>query len=139
MKFVPMIVLGFALLLAGCEHTFDRAELRAASNVYQQDIFACRAKQIRRTVKNYSEFAGCQVAAERAFAMTIHLQKMEAFDAYAAKMLALGADRDAGRLSLEQTRVRATTIRNEYWAACACNLTVAPAGPDLAPYGTERP
>jgi len=139
MKRMPIIVLGLALLLAGCEHNFDRSELRGAANVYQQDMFACRVKQMRKTVKNYSEFAGCQVAAERAFAMTIHLQKMEAFEAYAAKMLALGADRDAGRLTLDETKIRATAIRNDYWKACACNLTVVRPGPDITPYGTERP
>jgi len=79
------------------------------------------------------------VAAERSFAMKIHLQKMEAFEAYAAKMLALGADRDAGRLTLEQTKLRATEIRNDYWKECACNLTVVRPGPDITPYGTERP
>jgi len=67
-------------------------------------------------------FMACRVAAERNFAMAIHLPKMDVFETYAAKMLALAADYDAGRIYLKPMRVRAETIRNDYLRACDCNL-----------------
>jgi hypothetical protein len=117
------IVLGSVLLLAGCAQAYDRDALPDAAVALHQEVFACEAKQTGREVRNYSEYAACLVAAERNFATAIHLTHMDAFEVYAARMLALAADRDTRQLSLEETRTRAADIRKDYWAACACNIT----------------
>jgi hypothetical protein len=54
--------------------------------------------------------------------MAIDLPKMDAFDIYAAKMLALAADYDAGRIYLKRMDTRAASIRNDYLRACDCGL-----------------
>jgi hypothetical protein len=64
----------------------------------------------------------CRVAAERNFAMAIQLPKMDAFDTYAAQMMALAADYDAGRIYLKRMNARAADIRNHYLYACNCGL-----------------
>ena len=69
-----------------------------------------------------SKFMTCRVAAERNFAMAIHVRKMEAFNAYADKMLALAADYDAGHIDLKRMDRRAASIRDDYRRACDCNL-----------------
>jgi hypothetical protein len=122
MKLTP-IATGFALLLAGCAPTYDRTAVPDATLALHQVVSACEAKQSTKTVKNYSEFTACEVAAERNFAAAIHLQHMDAFETYAAQMLALAADRDAGLVNLDQVKARAAAIRQDYWAACACNIT----------------
>ena len=53
--------------------------------------------------------------------MAIHVRKMDAFDTYADKMLALAADYDAGHVSLKRIDRRAASIRSDYWLACNCN------------------
>lgn len=115
--------LALALLLAACAQAYDRQALPAAALTLQKDVFACESKQEVRPVKNFSQFTACQVAAERNFANSIHLAKMDVFETYAARMMALAAERDAGLADVEKIQSRAATIRKDYWAACACNIT----------------
>ena len=110
------------LLLGACAHPYDREALPAAALTYHQEIFVCESQPISNAT-NYSQDTACQVAAERNFAKAIHLVKMDVFEAYAARMMALAADRDLGLLNPEQAQSRVTAIRRDYWVACDCNLT----------------
>ena len=51
------------------------------------------------------------MTAERGFARTINLTKMDAFEVYAADMQALAADRDAERVTDSQVRSRSKDIQ----------------------------
>ena len=105
-----------ALMLAGCAGSYDRSAVPAAAAAMRRAVASCEKEQTA------SKFTACKVAAQHDFAMAIHLPNMDAFDAYAAQMMALAADRDAGRVSLKQAATRATSIRDEYWFACNCGL-----------------
>lgn len=123
-KLIPNPILGTALLiLAGCTQAYDRDALPDASTTLHQATTHCEMEQTALARKNYSQFTACQLAAERDFAHAIHLVKMEAFETYAAQMMALAADRDGGLVSLDDVKTRAGLIRRDYWAACACILT----------------
>jgi hypothetical protein len=69
-----------------------------------------------------SKFMACRLAAERNFAMAIHVRKMDVFDTYADKMLALAADYDAGHISLKRMDRRAASIRSDFLMACNCGF-----------------
>ena len=71
-----------------------------------------------------SKITACDVAAQHDFVVAIHLQKMDAFDAYAAQMMALAADWDAGRVSRGRLAARSASIRNDYSFACNCGLGI---------------
>jgi hypothetical protein len=114
-----LAVICLLLSLAGCARDYDQSALPAASFEMRIAMDRCTAAVNAR--KNYSEFAACQVAAERTFAEAIRLQKMDVFEAYAARMLALGAERDAKHLTAEETKTRVAAIRQNYLAACDCN------------------
>lgn len=108
--------------LWGCAASYDKAALQVAALNLHQDVLACETRQVTNTIKNYSDFTACQVAAERNFAAAIHLKNMDAFETYAARMMQLAAERDANHLPPEDVRKRAATIRTAYLAACDCNL-----------------
>ena len=114
--------LALALLLAACAQAYDRQALPAAALTLQKDVFACESKQEVRPVKNFSQFTACQVAAERNFAAAVQMQRMDVFETYASRMLALAADRDRGLMTPKQVQSRAAAIRNDYWADCDCYL-----------------
>jgi len=113
----------FALMLAGCasEPGYDKTAVPDATAAMRQATALCEKEQTA------SKFMACRVAAERNFAMAIHLPKMDAFDAYAAQMMALAADYDAGRIYLKRMDARAASIRNGYLRACDCNFNGRPA------------
>ena len=109
------------LMLAGCasEPSYDKSAAPGAVAALRQAMTICGREQTA------SRFTVCQVAAQRDFAVAIHLPNMDAFDVYAAQMIALAGDRDAGRVDRRQMRTRAASIRNDYWLACDCNLKVS--------------
>ena len=113
----------FALMLAGCasEPGYDKTAVPDATAAMRQATALCEKEQ---TASKFtaSKFMACRVAAERNFAMAIHLPKMDAFDAYAAQMMALAADYNAGRIYLKRMDARAASIRNHYVFACNCGL-----------------
>ena len=115
-----------ALMLAGCasepgEPSYDKAAVPDATVAARQAETLCE-KQLPPAKFTASSFMACRVAAERNFAMAIHVRKMDAFDIYADKMLALAADYDAGQVSLMRMDRRAASIRRDYWMACNCGL-----------------
>jgi hypothetical protein len=126
MRLVLTITLS-ALMLAGCADTYNKADTYNISAVpnataaMRQATAVCEKEQ---TVSQFdaSKFMACRLAAERNFAMAIDLLKMDVFDTYAAKMMALAADYDAGRIYLKRMGARAASIRNDYLRACDCNL-----------------
>lgn len=134
------IALIVTLAAAACTPSYDQSAVPDASYDLRVAMNRCESAQAGRDQTNYSEFTACQVTAERAFAVAIHLQKMDAFDIYASRMEQLAADRDTQHLSLEETRTRVDAIRKDYWAACACNIQRrrAPAfynsGGDIGPF-----
>jgi hypothetical protein len=114
----------FALMLAGCASEppgYDKSAVPDATAAARQAAAMCEKEQTESTF-TASKFMACRVAAERNFAMAIHVRKMDAFDIYADKMLALAADYDAGHVNLARMDRRAASIRNDYWRACNCNL-----------------
>jgi hypothetical protein len=113
----------FALMLAGCESgpDYDRSAVPNATAAMRQERAMCEKEQTP-TKFTASKFMACRVAAERNFAMAIHVRKMDAFDIYADKMLAVAADYDAGHIKLKRMNSRAASIRNDFWRACDCNF-----------------
>ena len=115
-----------ALMLAGCADTdnkadtYDKSAVPGATAAMRQATALCE-KQQSAIQFNASKFMACRVAAERDFAVAVHLPRMDAFDTYAARMLALAADYDAGRIYLKPMVARAASIRNDYLRACDCN------------------
>jgi hypothetical protein len=108
----------FALMLAGCASGpagYDKSAVPNATAAMRQAMAICEKEQTA------SKITACDVAAQHDFAEAIHLTKMDAFDTYAAKMMALAAAWDAGRVSKNQLAHRAKSIRNDYWEACNCN------------------
>ena len=108
----------FTLMLAGCasEPGYDKSAVPNATAAMRQTTAMCEKE------RSASKITACYVAAQRDFAVAIHLQKMDAFDAYAARMAALAADWDAGRVSQKRLAARAASIRTDYSLACNCGL-----------------
>jgi hypothetical protein len=109
----------FALMLADCTTSvpgYDKSAVPNATAALRQATAMCGKEQ---TALRYT---ACEVAGQRDFAMAIHLQKMDAFDAYAAQIMALAGDWDAGRVGRKQLAGRAASIRTHYWMACNCDL-----------------
>ena len=108
----------FALVLAGCASGpgYDKSAVPDATAAMRRAMVICEKEQTA------SKITACDVAAQHDFVVAIHLQKMDAFDAYAAQMMALAADWDAGRLSRNHLAARAASIRNDYLFACNCGL-----------------
>ena len=92
----------FALMLAGCasEPGYDKSAVPNATAAMRQATAMCEKEQTA------SKYTACEVAAQRDFAVASHLPKMDAFDAYAAQMMALAADYDAGRIYLKRMGAR---------------------------------
>lgn len=113
----------FALTLAGCasEPDYDKSAVPDATAAARQATTICEKEQ-NPSKFTASKFMACRVAAERTFAMAIHVRKMDAFDTYADKMLALAADYDAGRIDLKRMDRRAASIRSDFLMACNCGL-----------------
>jgi hypothetical protein len=105
-----------ALMLAGCAASYDKSAVPDAAATMRRAMAACDKEQ------SGSKFTACALAAQRDFALAIHLPKMDAFDAYAARMIALAVDREAGRISPKQMAARAASIRKDYVFACNCGL-----------------
>ena len=107
----------FALMLAGCASGpgYDKSAVPDATAAMRQATAMCEKEQTA------SKFTACEVAAQRDFAVAIRLPKMDAFDAYAAQMMALAADWEAGRVSRKHLAARAASIRSDYWMACNCD------------------
>ena len=96
-----------ALMLAGCADTYNKSAMPNAASGLQLETAFCKAKWTAKEFKTYSEWQACQLTAERSFARTIALTKMDAFEVYAADMQALAVDRDAHRVTDPQIRSRA--------------------------------
>ncbi len=113
----------FALMLAGCasEPDYDKSAVQDATAAMRQETAICE-KELTPTKFTASKFMACRVAAERNFAMAIHVRKMDPFDTYADRMLALAADYDAGRINLKRMDRRAASIRSDFLVACNCGL-----------------
>lgn len=121
MRLIPTVILS-ALLLVGCaseQPGYDQSALPEAAAVAGLAVAMCEKEQDPAKF-SVSKFIACRVAAERNFVTTIHLQKMDVFDTYADKMLALAADYDAGRIGLKVVDSRAGSIRDDYQRACDC-------------------
>jgi hypothetical protein len=129
----------FALMLAGCasEPSYDKSAMLKATDAVNQATAMCEKEQTPSKFTAY-KFMACRVAAERNFAMEIHLSKMDVFDIYADKMLALAADYDAGHFSLMRMARRAASIRDDYRRACDCLKDRQPISYDWAPSPTPE-
>ena len=119
MKHILTITL-FALMLAGCADTYNRSAMPKAAAALRQQTVGCKARWAAKEFKTYSEWQACQLVAERDFARTIVLTKMDAFEVYAADMQALAVDRDANRVTDLQVRSRANDIQWRFFADCGC-------------------
>jgi hypothetical protein len=123
MSRIPTITLS-ALLLTGCaseQPSYDKSAVPDATAAMRQETAMCEKEQPPAKFAA-SKFMACRVAAERSFAMAIHVRRMDAFDTYAAKMLSLAGDYDAGHINLKRMDRRAASIRDDYRRACDCNL-----------------
>ena len=110
----------FALMLAGCADSYNKSVMPKAAASLQQETVGCKARWTAKEFSSYSEWQACQLTAERAFATTISLTRMDAFEVYAADMKALAADRDANRVTDRQVRSRAEEIQWKFFADCGC-------------------
>jgi len=109
-----------SLILAGCADTYSRTAMPKAAAALQQATVGCKARWTAKEFKTYSEWQACQLTAERGFAKTIALTKMDAFEVYAADMQTLAVDRDANRVTDRQVRSRANDIQWRFLADCSC-------------------
>ena len=109
-----------SLMLAGCADTYSRTAMPKAAVALQQATVGCKARWTAKELRTYSEWQACQLTAERGFAKTIALTKMDAFEVYAADMQALAVDRDANRVTDRQVRSRANDIQWRFLADCGC-------------------
>ena len=110
------------LILAGCADGkgYDPIAVQSATVMMQTASQRCEARRATNDLKTYSELEACELAAERAFAKAINLQRMDAFEVYAADMQALAAERDANAVTVRQVKFRADKIRSEFLADCDC-------------------
>ena len=108
------------LMLAGCADTYNKSVMPKAAAGLQQETIRCKAKWTEKEFRTYSEWQACQLTAERGFATTINLTRMDAFEAYAADMKTLAADRDANRVSDREVRSRVNDIQWRFLADCGC-------------------
>lgn len=114
----------FASMLTGCASEqlgYDKSAVPEATATARQAVAVCDKEQTPAKF-SASQFMACRVAAERNFAAAIHVRKMDAFDTYADKMLALAADYDAGHIGLKRMDRRAASIRSDFLMACNCGL-----------------
>ena len=119
MKLILTITIS-AMILAGCAVTYNGSVMPKAAAALQQETVGCKARWTAKEFKTYSEWQACQLTAERAFARTIALTKMDAFEVYAADMQALAAERDANRVPDREVRSRANDIQWRFLADCGC-------------------
>ena len=110
-----------ALLLAACADTYNRSAMTNAATSLQQEAGGCKTKWAAKEITTYSQWQACQLTADRGFAKTIALTKMDAFEVYAADMQALAADLDAHRVTDRQARSRAREIQWKFLADCGCD------------------
>jgi hypothetical protein len=110
----------FALMLTGCADGYDKSVMPKAAAGLQEGTVACKTRWTAKEFKTYSEWQACQLTAERGFARTINLTKMDAFEVYAADIQALAADRDAKRVTDHQVRSRAEEILWQFLVDCGC-------------------
>ena len=115
-----LIVTVPAFLLAGCAKDYDQAAVPGANVAMQISSERCEARRAANDFKTFSELEQCQLAAERDFALAIHLKKMDVFESYAAQMRTLASDRDANRVTPQQARLQADAIRSTFIADCSC-------------------
>lgn len=108
-----------ALMLASPASGYDKSAVPKASAAMTQASLDCKARLRASELKNYSEWQGCQLAAERAFVMAVDI-RMDAFDAYASGRKALAADMDANRITAKEVRSRASAILGTFLADCEC-------------------
>jgi len=109
-----------ALMLAGCASTYNKSAMPNAASGLQLETAICKARWTAKEFKTYSEWQACQLTAERGFARTIALTKMDAFEVYAADVQALAVDRDAHRVTDRQVRSRANDVYTRFLADCGC-------------------
>jgi hypothetical protein len=119
MRHIPAIATS-ALLLAGCARGYDPAAVPDATVAMHISAERCQARRTADDLKTWSDLEACELASERAFAVTIKMKKMEAFEAYAANMQALAAERDAKRVTAQQVKLQADLIRSTFLADCGC-------------------
>lgn len=119
MKRIVTITLS-ALMLTSCADTYNKSAMPKAAANLQQETVGCKARWTAKEFRTYSAWQACQLSAERAFATTIALTKMDAFDVYAAEMGALAADRDANRVTDRQVRSMAEEIQWKFLTDCDC-------------------
>ncbi len=109
-----------ALMLAGCADGYNRSVMPSAAAALQQETVGCKTRWTAKEFKTYSDWQVCQLTAERGFARTINLTRMDAFEAYATDMQALAADRDAKRVTDRQVRSRSEEILWKFLVDCGC-------------------
>lgn len=108
------------LMLAGCAGTYNRSVMPTAAASLQKDTAGCKARWTAKEFTTYSAWQACQLTAERGFARTIALTKMDRFEIYAADLQTLAAERDAKRVTDSEVRSRASKIKRTFLADCGC-------------------
>ena len=79
----------------------------------------CTAQRKAEALKNNVEFTDCYLTAQHSYAVAIKLKKMDLFDAYAARLRMLAAQRDAGSITLEEIKTRAAGVEQDYFNSIA--------------------
>lgn len=115
-----------ALMLASCAganneaDTYNKSIMPKAAASLRQEVIGCKTRWAAKESKTYSGWFACQLTAERGFARTIALTRMDAFEVYAGDMQTLGAEWDAHRVTDRQARSRAKEIQAKFLADCGC-------------------
>ena len=128
-----------ALILAGCATGYDKSAMRGAAADAHQAIDRCKASRAANEIKTQAEFEACELVVARAFFTAIKMKKMDGFEAFAIRMQALAADRDAKRVTDRQARSRGGEIVYHFYADCECkpNHAVLPWDGAMSPSAAD--
>lgn len=110
-------VLAIAGILTGCAGVYDQGEVPRAKARLDLQVDSCANRGSTNAFPNIAAVADCYVVADRAFAITVKLQRTDLFGAYAARMAAIGQDADAGRIGKTEAASRFDRARGEYYAS----------------------
>lgn len=115
MKAVP--VLCVAALMAGCAGVYDPSLIAGAKATSDLEYDRCGARQTAGEIRTVSALLECFLTADRAFAATVKLRRMDLYEAYAARMRLLGSEIDRQAVTVAEAQQRYTAIRRDYFAS----------------------
>lgn len=88
--------------LGGCAHIYDQEAFAGANAQQQLALAQCQAHVVDKTFTSVGQYVDCELAAERAMAVAVKLQRMDVFEAYAARMRLTAQQADSRQITPDQ-------------------------------------